>query len=316
MVNAPKITMPPTVSILIPVYNRKRYIKECIQSAIDQTFTDFEIVIVDNASDDGTWETCQQFAAKDPRIRTYRNEENIGPVRNWKRCAEEARGEFSKILFSDDTLEPDCLSQMVPRLDDLDISLVFCAARIGPSRDDAVIAYSLGENSRVNFKEYLRLVLEGKAPVSPGAILIRTTDLLANLHIDIPTATPRPFAKHGAGPDVLISILTAESYAYVQHVPLPLVYFRAHAGSFSIANTNNEVGKGYTSAISYYLSKKFNNADLISYLAISWLKEMRNARVFINPQKYLRGNEGSGSLTELFIMFFYAAKHLRKSKST
>jgi len=75
----------PKVSILIPVFNRKDYIAECIQSALDQTFTDFEVVVVDNASEDGTWEICQQFAANDQRVRIFQNDTNIGPVRNWRR---------------------------------------------------------------------------------------------------------------------------------------------------------------------------------------------------------------------------------------
>jgi len=100
----------------------------------------------------------------------------------------------------------------------------------------------------------------------------------------------------------MISLLTAENYAYVSHVPLALVYFRAHAGSFSIVNSSNQVSEGYTSAIGYYLSQKCRKEDLIRYLARSWFREMRRRRSFINPKRYLLANEGSGSLAEITMM--------------
>ena len=298
------------VSILIPVYNRENFIAECIQSALDQTYTDFEVVVVDNASDDGTWEICQRFAALDHRVRVFRNDTNIGPVRNWKRCAEEARGEFSKILFSDDTLEPDCLAEMVPKLEDPDVALVYSSARIGKSKEQAGIAYSLGEPARLSSIRFLNMVLWGEAPVSPGAILIRTKDLLANLHTDFPTATSRPFDKHGAGPDVMISLLTAGNYRYIGHAPRALVYFRAHAESFTVTNSGNQVSEGYRSAFSYYLSKNHGQEPLIKYLAFSWLLQMRSTRTLINPKQFLTTYDGSGSVAEIALMLNYSVRHV------
>ena len=292
----------PKVSILIPVFNRKNHITECIQSALDQTYPDFEVVVVDNASDDGTWEICQRFAAQDHRVKVWRNATNIGPVRNWKRCAEEAKGEFSKILFSDDTLEPICLAQMVPKLEDPDVSLVYCAARIGKSKESACIAYSLGEPGRLSSTRFLNLILWGDAPVSPGAIVIRTKDLRANLHTDFPTATPRPFDKHGAGPDVMILLLTAERYPCVIHHPMPLVYFRAHGGSFTISNANNQVPQGYKSSFSHYLINYKGRAPWLRYLADGWLRQLRADRKWVPPKSYLIEFEGNGSLPEQFAL--------------
>lgn len=305
--------MTPKVSILIPVFNRKAYIAECIQSALDQTFTDFEVVVVDNASDDGTWEVCQRFVILDSRVRIFRNANNIGPVRNWKRCAAEARGEFSKILFSDDMLEPNCLAEMVPKLEDPDVSLVYCAARIGKSKEQSEITYSLGEPARLNSTRFLELILRGDAPVSPGAILIRTKDLLANLHFDFPTATPRPFDKHGAGPDVMISILTASSYLCVVHQPIPLVYFRVHGGSFSIANTNDQVAQGYRSSLSHYLINQKGRISWLRYLASGWVCQIRVDRKWVDPKNYLIEFEGKGSLLERFaLMFFCLFQYLNR----
>lgn len=290
----------PKVSILIPVFNRKDYITECIQSALDQTFSDFEIIVVDNASDDGTWEICQKFALVDQRVRIFRNETNIGPVRNWIRCAQEAKGALSKILFSDDCLEPNCLSEMVPKLEDPDVALVYCAAHIGKSREESIIAYSQVDSSRLTSTQFLNRVLSGKAPVSPGAVLIRTLDLLKNLHTTFPTSTPRQFEKNGAGPDVMIMLLTSRNYLYVANIERPLVYFRAHSGSFSIENKNNDVAKGYRSAIALFLKNSLSQKTWIIYLAQGWLQQMKFHRSWVSPSEHLIEYEGRGSLFEVF----------------
>lgn len=299
----------PKVSILIPVYNRKDFIAECIQSALNQTFADFEIIVVDNASVDGTWEICQKFAAEDQRIRIFKNDSNIGPVRNWMRCAQEAKGGLSKILFSDDCLEPNCLSEMVAKLDDLEVALVYCAARIGKSRGDSAVAYSQVDSSRLSSNQYLNLVISGMAPVSPGAILIRTNDLLKNLHTTFPTSTQRQFEKNGAGPDVMILLLTSSNYPYVANIEMPLVYFRAHAGSFTIENENNNIVKGYTSAIAFFLIKNHGRKAWISYLAYCWFKQMRFNRASWNPVAHLIEYEGRDSLSDAFILFLFSIKH-------
>ena len=149
----------PKVSILIPVYNREILIGDCIQSALEQTFTDFEIVLVDNASTDNTWAICQQFALRDSRIRVFRNETNVGPVRNWIRCVQKARGEYSKMLFSDDLIEAECVERLLLPLINPDVGLVFCAARIGESRSKSVIAYSAKEDSIISYRKYLGMLL-------------------------------------------------------------------------------------------------------------------------------------------------------------
>jgi glycosyltransferase involved in cell wall biosynthesis len=298
------------VSILIPVYNRKNFIAECIQSALNQTYPDFEIVVVDNASDDGTWEICQFFSNLDRRVRIFRNETNIGPVRNWIRCAEEAVGALSKILFSDDCLEPNCLNEMVPKLDDSEVALVYCAARIGKSRDESVVAYSQVDSSRLNSTQFLNCIISGAAPVSPGAVLIRTHDLLKNLHTTFPTFTPRQFDKNGAGPDVMISLLTARDYLYVANISTPLVFFRAHAGSFSIENSNNDVVKCYQSVISLFLIKHHSHKLWLDYLAQTWLQQVRFTGRWRSPFSHLLEFEGVGTLSESITMMLLVTRHI------
>jgi glycosyltransferase involved in cell wall biosynthesis len=296
----------PKVSILIPVYNRKDYIAECIQSAINQTFQDIEIIVVDNASDDGTWEICKKFEAKDRRIRIFRNESNIGPVRNWIRCVQESQGVYSKLLFSDDCLEIDCLKTMVPKLDDDDVSLVYCSAYIGEFKNNSIIAYTKANSLKISSAEFLNYILSGDAPLSPGAILIRTEDLLKNLHTTFPTSTLRYYETNGAGPDVMLMLMTSLKYKFVANVNVPLVFFRAHKNSITINNCNNSVHDGYCSVLSYFLKFNISRKSWLKFLASEWVRRLRKNYNWTNPKGILIEFEGSGSLREVSELLSHA----------
>ncbi|MDD5056760.1 MAG: glycosyltransferase family 2 protein [Sideroxydans sp.] len=307
----------PKVSILIPVYNRENLIGECIESALAQTVSDIEVVVVDNASTDGTWKICQHYAVQDRRVRLFRNESNIGPVRNWIRCAQEAYGQYSKILFSDDLLEPRCIELMLQPFELPDVGLVFCPAKIGKTKEASVVVYSLGERALLSQHKYRDLILAGKVSVSPGAAMLRTADLKKNLHTSFPTSTPRPFERHGAGPDVMILLLTASQYLKVAYLEEPLVFFRNHAESFSAANTNNSVSESYISAIAYHLKNACGGKYWMRYLSGMWLVETIRAKRWVNPRLFLKTNEGEGSIKEilagmLFVIRYIASKLIRK----
>ena len=93
---------PPIISILTTVYNREQYLSDCIQSVLEGHFQDFELIIVDDQSTDRSLEIAHEFASKDPRIRVYRNEKNLGDYPNRNKAASYARGKYIKYLDADD----------------------------------------------------------------------------------------------------------------------------------------------------------------------------------------------------------------------
>lgn len=94
-------------SVAIPVYNRLEMVQNSLVSALKQDIPSLEIIVVDNASTDGTWESLQRF--KDNRLKLYQNKNNLGLFGNFNRCLELARGRYIRILCSDDLLENNCL---------------------------------------------------------------------------------------------------------------------------------------------------------------------------------------------------------------
>lgn len=107
----------PKVSLGIPVYNGERFVGDAIQSTLSQTFTDFELVISDNASTDSTRQICEHFASKDERVRYFRQPANLGAKANFNRVFDYSNGEYFKWIACDDVCGPRYLELTVAALD-------------------------------------------------------------------------------------------------------------------------------------------------------------------------------------------------------
>jgi glycosyltransferase involved in cell wall biosynthesis len=101
----------PRISIGLPVYNGGKYLRFALNSILSQTFTDFELIISDNASTDATQEICREHAAKDGRIRYYRNESNIGAAGNYNRVFELSSAGYFKWASHDDEFHSSLLEK-------------------------------------------------------------------------------------------------------------------------------------------------------------------------------------------------------------
>jgi glycosyltransferase involved in cell wall biosynthesis len=304
------------VSILIPVYNRKVLLGSCIQSALDQTVANLEVVIVDNASTDGTWEVCQEYASRDRRVRIFRNETNIGPVRNWQRCFTEAKGKYGKILFSDDLMYLAFLEKTLPHMDDPEVGFVFTMAEIGSQPGIGKPAYKWANGSRKLLSNLFvhDALFGGNLPVSPGAALFRLNDLRKNLLLSIPSPTMNDFLNHGAGIDLLLYLLTARAYAKVAYVDEPLAFFRSHPGSITIASQSSQIKYSYTQARIWY-ALKYGNATMAERCVTwSWLGECRRRKTWVNPvefgHKYI--SDGKVGITFQSITWALALQAKRK----
>lgn len=105
------------VTIGLPVFNGEPYLEEAIESILSQSFTDFELIIGDNASTDNTEAICRSYAERDDRVRYYRSDENRGAAWNYNRLVPLAHGEYFKWAAHDDLLAPGYLAACVKALD-------------------------------------------------------------------------------------------------------------------------------------------------------------------------------------------------------
>jgi glycosyltransferase involved in cell wall biosynthesis len=269
------------VSILIPVYNRVKLIEETIQSASNQTYRNIEIIVVDNCSTDGTWELLESLVLKNSRLRVFRNGENIGPVRNWKRCIDEAKGEFSKILWSDDLIHKDFIKETISFFENEEVGFVYtsaiifegnitnCKHQIHNTFKKSTIAKSKAFVNKLFFSR----AFAGKVPYSPACAIFRTKALKESLLVDIPNYYDYDFSKIAIGNDLLCFLLTTTKYKMFGYLNKPLSYFRSHNESISNDSGESKLSLFYNAAKGYYLFE--NNNRYIWLYTIFMIKELK-----------------------------------------
>jgi glycosyltransferase involved in cell wall biosynthesis len=173
----------PLVSVCIPVYNCESFIGQAIQSVLDQTYQNFELLIIDNASTDKTCEVIESF--HDPRIKYLKNTGNLGMMANWNRVLVESTGRYIKLLPADDLIYANCIENQVSAFEQADfpnIALVCCSRDIIDINGKILItrSYSGGKGFIQGARAVRQIVKSGTNKLGePGAILFRK-DLLAD----------------------------------------------------------------------------------------------------------------------------------------
>lgn len=218
------------VSVCIPTYNGATYLRHAVDSVLSQTFTDFELLIIDDCSSDNTAQVVAGYS--DPRIRFLRNQQNLGAQENWNRCLSEARGRYFKLLPQDDVLEPTCLARQVDVLETdiaLRVALVFCARTIIGTDGTPIMArgYTGAREGTLSARRILRSCVRRGTNLlgEPGGVLFRR-DLA------------RQVGYFNASEPYVIDLdywwrLLANGDAY--YLPESLVSFRISRQSWSVA---------------------------------------------------------------------------------
>ena len=249
------------VSIIIPVYNSELFISKTIQSAINQTYENIEIIIVDNDSKDGSWEIIKKFQEKDNRIKSFRNQTNEGPVRNWLRCVEMASGHYIKILWSDDLIAENFIEKTLPLFSE-DVGFVFTGVTIFSNSNHLVENknYFLKHTQRYRSSKYINNAIFTKnMPYSPGCAIFRSEDVRKNLLLQIPNKLGSDFSMHAIGSDLLLFLLTAKDYKFFGHVNENLSFFRSHKTSISVQSlSDGKLPLHYALAKSYFIENFYD----------------------------------------------------------
>jgi glycosyltransferase involved in cell wall biosynthesis len=181
----------PQVSIGVPVYNAERFLREAFEAMASQTFSDFEVVISDNASTDRTPDICREFAGRDHRFRFYQNEKNLGAAYNFNRVFELSSAPLFRWAAYDDVMGPRALEVCVEALrNSPDAVLAYPKTMIideaGRPYEEYEDMYQLDEEqNHQRFKHFLRVVEQRNCHPIFGLIrrdLMAQTPLLGNYH--------------------------------------------------------------------------------------------------------------------------------------
>ncbi|MCK6629313.1 MAG: glycosyltransferase [Anaerolineae bacterium] len=210
----------PLVSVVTPVYNTEKYLAECIESILAQTYQNWEYIIVNNCSKDRSLEIAQKYAGRDARIRVHNNTQFLNQMQNWNHALRQisAESKYCKVVHADDWLFPECLSQMV------------AVAEANPSVG-VVGSYRLDE-TEVNLDG-----LPYPSPVTSGREICRLSFLTSLYVFGSPTSllirsdlirSREPFyneANIHADKEVCFDVLQSSDFGFVHQV---LTYTRRH----------------------------------------------------------------------------------------
>lgn len=263
-------------SIIIPVYNRKILVRDAIMSSLAQDYEKCEIVVVDNCSTDGTWEIVQKLAFIHPQIKAFRNESNIGPVRNWLKGLELSKGDFIKILWSDDWMDPTFVSRSLAMLTDSRIGFVYSTTLIHHEQEKQLTFDQYDKTGPYLMAEYIKGILIGtNYPASPGCALFRRKDVEEGLLLHLENPLGLEFASTGAGVDNFLFLRTAASYSHFGFIAEPLMHFRDHSGSIS---RNSDLGLHYWWGRKFFVDNFLIDGDVRdTFNAKLWLANIKNS---------------------------------------
>ena len=113
------------ISVIVPIYKVEKYLRDCVDSILAQSYTDFELILVDDGSPDRCGEICEEYARKYPRVRVI-HQENQGLSGARNAGMDVAKGEFLTFIDSDDMVSPEYLSTLLQALEDSDADLSAC----------------------------------------------------------------------------------------------------------------------------------------------------------------------------------------------
>lgn len=252
----------PLVSVLMTAYNREKYIAEAIESVLDSTYTNFELIIVDDGSTDDTVLIAQKYLEKDRRIRLYVNEKKLNQFPNRNRAISYAIGEYIVTVDSDDTIFANGISNIVKTM------LQFPSSSFGmyfanEKKDSFLLSGK--EAIRKHFFEAPFLIM------GPGATIIRRSFLLSiNMYP----------VKYEAAGDMYFN-LKGCSYSSIVLIPYQFMNYRRHS--------EQEVNNHYSYIYNNYLY--FNDAlnELPHGLELNqkeWLLKKNERRLLVNVCRY------------------------------
>ncbi|HVF67307.1 MAG TPA: glycosyltransferase [Pyrinomonadaceae bacterium] len=210
----------PRVSVLLPVYQGERYLREAVDSILNQTFNDFEFIIIDDASTDGSAEIIGSYG--DPRIRFVRNDANLGLTATLNAGLELARGEYVARMDQDDVSLPERLSRQVAFMD----SRPELAASGTWAKEIDEGGNVTGER-RMTVGEQMEYGYWWPCPIIHPSAFIRRS-LLGGIRYE-------PDVGHAADYDLWLAL--KKNHA-LDNLPEFLILYRVHGGSTSIMHTD------------------------------------------------------------------------------
>ena len=153
----------PKISVVVPVYKAEKFLRECIDSILSQTFTDFELILVDDCSPDNSPQMCNEYATKDSRIKVLHHEKNQGSIAAYRDGLNASVGEYIQFVDSDDWIERDMFERLYQKAAS-GCDFVYCDVIRFTTEDNKLFPDTTFDSRGMDKKEIVISMIEDKFP--------------------------------------------------------------------------------------------------------------------------------------------------------
>ena len=219
----------PLVSVIVPNYNHAPYLRQRLDSIFNQTFQDFEVIILDDCSTDNSKEVIEEYRNRSQVSHVVYNETNSGsPFKQWAKGFDFAQGEYIWIAESDDWAELNFLEELVPILDsNPDVVLAYCAINIVYNKEPTIIRSTYSKDTFVDGKSFIKSKMVDENAVYNASCALFKKKSLQKLSTD--------YQKYKGCGDWLFWIEICQ-YGNVYFSSKKLDYFRQHEHNTTASN--------------------------------------------------------------------------------
>jgi glycosyltransferase involved in cell wall biosynthesis len=264
----------PTISVCLPTYNGDKFVADAIDSVLNQTFRDFELLVGDDGSKDSTREVLQKYAGRDSRIKLTLHKQNLGYMRNSNFLLGQCQGKYTKTFAQDDMLEPSCLQQMLDVFEQHENIRLVTVSRRNIDEDGCEIEVQhkfpeTGLHRGVEIiKRYLTEFLNRTG--NPSQILFRTADAAGGLNAAY---------NHSSDSELALRLLENGDFYYIAE---PLIRYRIHKDTTTISTMEDmSFAPDHVRLVdrfgSHMINEGTNAVDLWNFAIDGLINKMANA---------------------------------------
>ena len=263
----------PKISVILPTYNREIMLKHALNSLLRQTYSDFEVIVIDDGSVDNTWKILKEYADKDKRIKIIRHKQNKGMVYGLNEGLELAKGKYIARLDDDDLSYPERFKKQVAYMEEHpDVAVV--GAWAGKLYDDKV--YGWWQETE---PEYIKIrILLGETPLAHSSFFMRRSFLEEH--------GIRYNSKYQTAEDLSLLGDVVVAGGKIANIPEKLLYVRLHRSNPKQFYDNQKGSR--ERFIKDYLKLIFDidiEGDIPDRCSLFKIIKDKNQKSFINPEK-------------------------------
>lgn len=268
------------ISIIAPVYNVEKYLAECLESLINQTFKDIEILLIDDASQDNSLKILEEYQRKDKRIRIF-TQQNQGPGAARNLGIKESKGEYLLFVDSDDWIKKNCCEILYNEMQKNPCDILFCSRKIYHTKDNikliSIADYFMGEKE-ATLSNNPQICSE--LPGHPWGKLYKA-DFIKKNNIFFPSFTR-------CAEDVYFHYLTLFCAPCVRYIDEPLYYYRFQAQDSLVKQGGKTLKEAYAAYYEILLKIKKSNIQNKTEILTLTYNRMADSVLYFCSQPYLQ----------------------------